>query len=204
MPRQLTQKERQTIISELRNAAMESMLQKGVKKTTVDELVNKVHIPKGTFYLFYDSKEMLLYDALMQKEEETHQMLSAALQKLTPPFSTDSLTELLYQFFQIGFQLGIFQLMVSGELDVMMRKLPDELVKEHISKDDDFLTVFRTLFPAMSMEQLQTYSAAFRAIFFTATYQREIGDEFQQALKILIRGLVIQMKEDSNDNHKES
>ena len=35
---------------------------KGVKKTTVDELVKRTGIPKGTFYLFYPSKEMLLFD----------------------------------------------------------------------------------------------------------------------------------------------
>lgn len=38
------------------------MQEKGVKKTTVDELVKREGIPKGTFYLFYPSKEMLLYD----------------------------------------------------------------------------------------------------------------------------------------------
>ncbi len=35
------------------------MQEKGVKKTTVDELVKRVGIPKGTFYLFYPSKDCL-------------------------------------------------------------------------------------------------------------------------------------------------
>ncbi|MDY4210978.1 MAG: TetR/AcrR family transcriptional regulator [Treponema sp.] len=33
-----------------------------MKKTTVDELVKRTGIPKGTFYLFYPSKEILLFD----------------------------------------------------------------------------------------------------------------------------------------------
>lgn len=199
MPKSYTEKERTAIASALRCAAMESMLHSGVKKTTVDNLAKKVRIPKGTFYLFYPSKEMLLYDALMEKEEETHRLLAAKLTDIKANFTLESLTQLLYDFFQIGFNLGILPLMISGELDVLMRKLPDEVVAEHIARDDDFLTVFRELFPAMQPKILADYSAAFRAVFFTAAYQREIGEGYDRALRLLIRGLVIQMWEDRDD-----
>ncbi|WP_286081321.1 TetR/AcrR family transcriptional regulator [Parablautia intestinalis] len=32
--------------------------------TTVDEIVKRVNIPKGTFYLFYKSKELLLFEVI--------------------------------------------------------------------------------------------------------------------------------------------
>ncbi|MEG0752056.1 MAG: TetR/AcrR family transcriptional regulator, partial [Oscillospiraceae bacterium] len=168
MPKAYTEKERTAIAAELRCAAMESMRNKGVKKTTVDDLVAKVRIPKGTFYLFYPSKEMLLYDALMEKEEKIHCQLSAKLAEIKPTVTVESLTQLLYDFFQIGFNMGILPLMVSGELDILMRKLPDEVAAEHIAKDDEFLAVFGELFPAMCPERVADYSAAFRAVFFTA------------------------------------
>ena len=199
MPKSYTEKERAAIVAELRSAAMEFMLQRGVKKTTVDDLVAKARIPKGTFYLFYSSKEMLLYDALMEKEAETHCQLSAALAEIKPNVTVESLTGLLYDFFQIGFNLGILPLMVSGELDILMRKLPDEVVAEHISKDDEFLAEFGELFPAMRPERVADYSAAFRAVFFTAAYQREIGEGYDRALNLLIRGLVLQMWGEQND-----
>ena len=197
MPKSYTEKEKATIIAELKQVAMESMLQKGIKKTTVDELVRKVHIPKGTFYLFYESKEMLLYDAFMQIDVEMHQQLSQKLLEMKNNVSIDSLTDLLHNFFQRGLSIGILPLMISGELDILMRKLPDDIVADHISKDDDFLVLFCTLFPNISADRLKDYSASFRAIFFTAAYQREIGENYDRALKMMIKGLVIQMWEES-------
>ena len=37
----------------------------GIRKTTVDELVRRVGIPKGTFYLFYESKGRLIRDVIL-------------------------------------------------------------------------------------------------------------------------------------------
>ena len=42
------------------------MQKKGVKKTTVDELVKRVGIPKGTFYLFYPSLINLIHYYVFQ------------------------------------------------------------------------------------------------------------------------------------------
>ena len=60
MPKQYSEKEKEIIKAELLHYAAECMGTYGIKKTTVDELVRLAKIPKGTFYLFYESKEMLL------------------------------------------------------------------------------------------------------------------------------------------------
>ena len=60
MPKLYSEEEKKQIIQRLKEEANILMQEKGVKKTTVDELVKRVGIPKGTFYLFYPSKEMLL------------------------------------------------------------------------------------------------------------------------------------------------
>ena len=62
MPQIYSDEEKKEIIERLKKEANILMQEKGVKKTTVDELVKREGIPKGTFYLFYPSKEMLLYD----------------------------------------------------------------------------------------------------------------------------------------------
>lgn len=197
MPKSYSEKEREQIIKELKKAALESLITKGVKKTTVDDLVAKVHIPKGTFYLFYTSKEMLLFDSIMETEARIHEQLGSALEKTKSDFSVESLSTMLYDFFILGFNSGFIQLMVSGELDVLIRKLPDDLVAEHIKKDDDFLIVFKLLFPQITEERLKDYSDAFRALFFTATYKREIGENYEEVLKLLIKALVSQMWSES-------
>lgn len=198
MPKSYSDKERLIIIDALKEAAFESMLQKGIKKTTVDELVEKVHIPKGTFYLFYKSKELLLYDAIMQKEEALHQLMADSFLSIKDSVSILSLTNLIFNFYEMGFSMGILPLMLNGEIDILIRKLPDDVVANSIQKDEDFLFMLQGLFPKMTDIKVRHYSSAFRALFFTAAYKREIGD-FDEALKLLIKGLVMQMWEVQND-----
>lgn len=199
MPKCYTDKERKIIKDELLKVAFESLMHNGVKRTTVDDIVEKVHIPKGTFYLFYPSKEMVLYDALMQKEEEIHNKLNEGIKEIKDNYSIERLIDLIYDFFILAFDIGILPLMVNGEMDILIRKLPDEIVMKHIQKDDDFLLIFQEIFKNISKEKLNDYSACFRAIFFTATYKREIGTNYDNVLKILIKGILKQMMEEEND-----
>ncbi len=195
MPKSYSQKEREIIIHELRLAALELMTQKGIKKTTVDELVKFANIPKGTFYLFYESKEMLLYDAIMEKHNQLHKELEKQLLAVKEHLTIDSLTDLLYENFVSGFDIGIIPLMINGDINLLLRKLPDEVLLEHKTEDDTFFMIFKTLIPKMSEIKIKDYSAAFLALFFTVSYKREIGDNYEEVLKILIRGVVIQMME---------
>ena len=62
MPKIYSDEEKKKIVEKLKKEANILMQERGVKKTTVDELVKRAGIPKGTFYLFYPSNEMLLFD----------------------------------------------------------------------------------------------------------------------------------------------
>lgn len=201
MPKSYTDKERLAITTDLRAVAMKSMIQKGIKKTTVDELVEAVHIPKGTFYLFYKSKELLLYDAIMEKEEELHKVMAAEFYQIMDHPTVESFTTLLFNFYQKGFDLGIMPLILNGELDLLIRKLPDEIVQKSIAKDDEFMVIFKTFFPKLKEEDVKAYSASFRAIFFTAAYEREIGGDYKKILRMLIKGIVMQMWENNYDDN---
>lgn len=200
MPKSYSEKEKRQIIADLREAAFDSMAHNGVRRTTVDELVKKARIPKGTFYLLYGSKELLLYDALMHKQEEIHAELSETLTTLRSGYSPDTLTETLYGLFQKGFDMGIVPLMTSGELEILVRKLPDKVIRQHIASDNESLAAFRALFPGLTDAKLTQYSAAFRAIFCTVSSRCEIGSEYDAALRLLIRGLVLQMDEENRIN----
>ena len=69
MPKSYSDQEKEYIIRRLKDEAMNCMSVYGIRRTTVDELVHGVRIPKGTVYLFYDSKEQLLFDAWMEFTE---------------------------------------------------------------------------------------------------------------------------------------
>lgn len=73
MPKAYSEAGRMKIKKTLLNEAKQCLKQYGFRKTTVDDLVRRAGIPKGTFYLFYKSKEQLLNEAYLSlcRELET-------------------------------------------------------------------------------------------------------------------------------------
>lgn len=70
MPKTFSDSERAYIRRRLMEEAKECLGLYGIRKTTVDELVKRVKIPKGTFYLFYESKELLFFDVFCTLHDE--------------------------------------------------------------------------------------------------------------------------------------
>ncbi len=46
------------------------LLQYGIKKTTVDDIVNEANIAKGTFYLYFKSKEDFFYQLIVEINQQ--------------------------------------------------------------------------------------------------------------------------------------
>ena len=69
MPKTYSENERAYIQERLKTEAKKCLATYGIRKTTIDELVKRVGIPKGTFYLFYESKEQLLYEVIMESDK---------------------------------------------------------------------------------------------------------------------------------------
>ena len=100
MPKPYTEKERQYITDKLKKEAGDCLKKYGVKKTTVDELVKRAGIPKGTFYLFYRSKEELLLQVINEWQSELHDELLKKAEILKGSISAYGLTELLFDIYK--------------------------------------------------------------------------------------------------------
>jgi AcrR family transcriptional regulator len=196
MPRALSDKERTYVKQRLMKEAENCLRQYGVRKTTVDELVRRVHIPKGTFYLFYESKEMLFYDVLLSFHEEIQTELMKRLGGLAGNITPGTLTEIIFEFFKKVESSFLYPLMMSGEIEVFMQKIPQEMVDAHAQHDDLQVEQLVQLVPNIRADKVPHYSAALRAIFLSMLHKREVGEQaFSEALYILIRGVVMQMFE---------
>jgi len=92
MPKTFTDSEREYIKKRLMEEAENCLKLYGLRKTTVDELVKRVKIPKGTFYLFFESKEILFYEVLCSFHDKLQTELMDELKTLDQPVSADQLT----------------------------------------------------------------------------------------------------------------
>ncbi|HBL85061.1 MAG: TetR family transcriptional regulator [Clostridiales bacterium GWF2_38_85] len=196
MPKTFSDKEKESIRNTLKAVAADNLKKFGVKKTTVDELVKHANIPKGTFYLFYNSKEELFFDVINDLHNTIHKELLNDATGISSDYSADKLTDLLFEIYKSIEKTGLIELIINGDMDIIMRKLPDQIVREHFNKDDFSLENLLSNLPVRQNTNIQAYSAAFRAVFLSVKYRREIGEElFDDAIKLLIRGLVVQLND---------
>lgn len=191
MPKAYTEEEKKQIKERLKEEALACMSQYGIRKTTVDEIVKRVNIPKGTFYLFYGSKEMLLFDALNDIDYKIHAMILKEMEHLGNCFNVDNLTDLFFNIYKFADRNIPRCIMVGSEMEVLFRKLPKEALAEHFSYDDKNMELVMQLIPQAKEKNIEYFSGAFRAIFMSMMYKKEIGEKiYDEVLRILIRGVV--------------
>ena len=195
MPKSYSEQERAYITKRLKEEAAACMGQFGIRRTTVDEIVKRVNIPKGTFYLFYPSKELLLFDVIQEQHELVNQKLYQALSGLAETdLSADTITDVILEFYRLTEEMPVFRLMDSGEIELLLRKLPQEVVEAHLREDTDTIRELLSLLPAKKEVDTDVLSAAFHAIYYATLHKQESGEaQYEQALRLLIRGVVTQI-----------
>ncbi|MBQ0070928.1 MAG: TetR/AcrR family transcriptional regulator [Spirochaetales bacterium] len=194
MPKIFKESERNRIIEDLRSGAAECLGIYGVKKTTVDELVRRANIAKGTFYLFYDSKEALFADVLITFEERVEGMYLEMLQNLDENHIVTSLTDVFTAIAMKTYEDGIFRFFENSNIDLVQRKLPEKNFREVTT---NARSVFRNLFSYFSIDNeddIEAFTDGYNAIIRLFTEAEHIP-QLEKTIRFLIRGLVLQMVE---------
>lgn len=201
MPKPLSENERDHIKKRLLEEGKYCLERYGVRKTTVDEIVRRANIPKGTFYLFYNSKELLLFDVFLRIHDDYQEKLITELSDLKDGLTAESMTEILFQMYKAAEESSLLGLTTSGELELLFRKLPPETAAIHAQKDNFQLEALAPMIPNLKAGSAEVYSAALRAVFLAMLHRQDIGETvFDAALKLMLRGIAIQMFEgEKND-----
>ena len=195
MPKRYSEEERAYIRKRLKEEAVSCMGQFGIRRTTVDEIVKRVNIPKGTFYLFYKSKELLLFDVIQEQHELINQKLYQEISRFShEPFSVEKLTDVIFEFYKMTEEMPMFKLLDSNEIDLLVRKLPREVVEAHLQDDTDSIQKLFSFLPVKKEVDIKVVSAAFHAIYYATLHKDEIGEDgYDEALRMLIQGLITQV-----------
>lgn len=194
MPKAFSENERNFIKQRLIEEAEHCLIRYGARKTTVDELVKRAGIPKGTFYLFYDSKELLFYDVFNKFHDEIHEKMRSELAYMQQDISPSGLTRLIFDLYKQVEGSFMLRFMTEGDLEMMLRKLPPGAAVKHAEKDDFSIEQLISSVPGLKTDRVRIFSAALRGVFLSMLHKREVGDEvFDDALRVMIHGIVIQM-----------
>ncbi len=189
MPKGFSEREKEIIHTELIEKGKEFLALYGIKKTSVEDLTRAVGISKGSFYAFYNSKEELFFEVLEQFEKDIKsKLLQEILQPGIPP--KESFKIVLKQLILSFDQNPAFKIFNSEELEHMIRKLPPELVQQHMSKDDNTVTDLYKCFNNAGIlieRDPKVVSGLLRALAFNVFHKKDIGEEvFPEVIEIYI------------------
>jgi len=172
----------------------------GVRRTSVEDITRAVGISKGAFYAFFDSKEELAWQALRRIEdrerEEFRRILKGSHGPRQPEEARDAFAA------AIRHALGVLArhpaalrvLRDPRELDLLMRRLPAVMSREHLKSDRRFLEDVRPLWEKTGLELAVSSAVAtgmIRALFVIATRGDEIaGGAFPAVEEALVNAVV--------------
>lgn len=185
--------EKELIREKLKEVACDCLLKYGVRKTTVDQIVQMAGISKGSFYKFYETKEILFFTIL---EEYQKSIMDELINKLkgVQDIGVEKFTDLIYELYEKVRQSFIINILKNNEFEYLMRKLPRELIINHHSFDDMLAEEIFSYIKIKDGIKKDIITASLRAIFMSMLHIEEIGaKDFDEVLKLLIRGLAIQL-----------
>lgn len=192
--------EKERIHQNLLNQGKELFEQYGLKKTSISELTKAVGIAQGTFYQFFDSKEVLFFEIIELEELKIKEKMFAFLQshiKITK--------EVFKEFLLLALQMInenpiIRSLFTENIFEQLVRKLPAERMSQHIKQDTDLLLPLVQLWQQDNIlinERAEVISGMIRGFILLSLHRNEIGLEIYDKTmelyaKFLADGLIIE------------
>ena len=208
MPKIYSETERTDIKDSLKREANFLMIERGIKKTTVDELVKRAGIPKGTFYLFYPSKEMLLFECIQDFHNEADKIISDGMEQIIRKYKSrtkgkrfsneclDEITDVLMEAINITSGSCLKIMLDPESMNLLISKLPEDVLKKH--GNDSKENILLEFFGIRDKEKIQAISGSFTLILLGLIYSSVLGDELaEKSTRLLVRGVVKQMAEAS-------
>ena len=183
-----TEDQNETIRRDLIREARRCGVTIGMKKTSVEQLTRAVGIAKGSFYKFYESKEMLFFAVLENVHSELYGVADHALSEANglPPSERAAKAVLAACRWLSETQALVF---VENDAEFLLRRLPDEVKTAHYHDDE---THIRALLEGGGLQPkggIALAAAAIRGLILTVSHQEQIGELYPQVLDILVRGV---------------
>ena len=137
MPRKFTEDEREQVRARILEAGKELFARYGAGKTTMDEVARAAGIGKGTVYLFFPSKEDLLFE-LIRREYGVRDALLERLEQedaLTAATFRAELEKTLHDLTDSSLLTALFR----NEGQIVSRLLSEEKMAEHDRDEAQFI-----------------------------------------------------------------
>ena len=182
-----TEEQNETIRRDLIRAARHCGVTIGMRKTSVEQLTDAVGISKGSFYKFFDSKELLFFAVLEDIHTEGFAAAQAALQENAALSPADRAAEAILAACRWLSETQAL-VVIENDAEFLLRRLPGQVKKAHYHDDE---THIRALLEESGLQPrggIALAAAAIRGLILTVSHQEQIGALYPQVLETLVRG----------------
>jgi len=165
----------------------------GLRKTSVEDLTKAAGISQGAFYLFFESKEALFYELLLDEEYRIRGQLMRWAEE--EAVTAESVRKFITESFRLISESALIRTMhLQGGLEQLVRKLPPEKLERNLTEDlDAMLHVVRKWQEAgiLREERPELIVSMFRSIMLLSLHRKEIGETvYSDTIDLLVRVLV--------------
>lgn len=123
MARSFSEHEKEHIKENLIDVCRQSWTQYGYKKTSIDELCNRVGISKGAFYLFFESKEALFCEVLCLVQRQIYDKASEIIENHSNKYGIVQALKFIYREYEKN---NFLYQSDSSDFTILMNKLSKE------------------------------------------------------------------------------
>lgn len=141
MPKPFSEQEKQMIQQRLLEKGHEFFCKHGLKKVNVEELAKAANISKGAFYQFFESKEALFMDIVEETEKRYRSQLLKEIE-LPGPTPHARLYSVMKRSLTLWQEIPLLQIFLSGDFDLLVRRMPADRIQKHMVSDQVFLESF--------------------------------------------------------------
>ena len=182
-----TEEQNETIRRDLIREARCCGVTVGMRKTSVEQLTEAVGISKGSFYKFFDSKELLFFAVL----EDIHTECFAAAQKslqenaAIDPASRTAAAILAACRWLSETKAFVF---IENDAEFLLHRLPEEVKTAHYHDDEMHIRLLLEKYDLVPNRGISLAAATVRGLILTVSHKEQIGELYPQVLETLVCG----------------
>lgn len=189
MPKGFSEREKELIRKKLFEEGSRLFDQFGIQKTTVDDIAKAAGISKGSFYAFYNSKEGLFFDILETLEREFKgKFFGQAFPSGLSHY--EGFKAFLNGFLTIMESTPLFKGLTSSTIEYLMRKLPEERIRDHMKRDYAAFEEFYQLWSGKGIFRkldLRGFTGVMKLLFYLVMHKADYTpDEYQATKEVFI------------------
>ena len=182
-----TDEQNEQIRNDLIREAQRCGITIGMRKTSVEQLTEAVGISKGSFYKFFDSKELLFFAVL----EDIHTECFAAAQKslqenaAIDPASRTAAAILAACRWLSETKAFVF---IENDAEFLLHRLPEEVKTAHYHDDETHIRQLLEKYDLVPSRGISLAAATVRGLILTVSHKEQIGELYPQVLETLVYG----------------